>query len=104
MTVKNWFCDVFAPANSLKLLTHPFVAGIVIECVLVGLFLLFPVGPCEASYIGIGVLCVHLPAVFLVAGLGIGESSVQLAAAPLLMLPFWIGLVWLLRFIARSRT
>lgn len=88
----------------MKLLAHPILSAVAIESLLAGLFVAFPVGPCAAPIIGIGIVYLHYPVLqFAHHVLGVTAYGQQLLVAPLLMLPVWVALLYTVRFVFRSR-
>ena len=73
------------------------LAGMVFEGILVGLYFLFPVGPCAGSMIGGTVLVVHSPAVIIVDKLLPNSSAMGNFVVPALMVPLWAVLFHSLR-------
>ena len=80
---------------------HPMWSGIGFETLLVGLFMCFPVGPCNQPAVGVAIVFLHYPAgIFVERVLGIEYSITQLQLIAALMVPVWILLIFLLgRFV-----
>ena len=87
----------------MKFLSHPILSAVGIESLLSGLFVVFHVGPCTAPVIGIAILYLHYPALLLAGRIAQLTGWWDLAMTPLLMLPIWIALLYLLRFALRPR-
>lgn len=76
------------------LLHHPVWGGIAIEAFLVGLFVVFPAGPCNAPVVGVAVMLLHSPAALLIEMFHIhmsGQYQAMLIAG--LMVPIWVGIL-----------
>jgi len=77
----------------MNLLRHPIVCGLGVEAALVGTFLLFPVGSCNAPLPGVIVLHLHYPAfLFSQHVLHLTTDAQHLVVAPLLMAAVWISM------------
>ena len=87
--------------NVMKFLfRYPVLSGLLLEALLILLFCLFPAGACNAPFLGIVVVYLHFPALLFVEGvLGIGFSAKQLLLSAGLMVPVWIALFFLLRWL-----
>jgi len=84
----------------MRLIPNLIVTGVAIEALFAGLFILFPVGPCSAPIIGIGIVYLHYPALMFAGHvLGITAYGRQLVLAPLLMVPVWVALLFTSRFL-----
>lgn len=68
------------------------LVGTVAEGILVGLYFLFPVGPCAGSIIGVGVMALHAPAAIIVSKFLPNGSAIGSLVVPALMVPLWAAL------------
>jgi hypothetical protein len=89
-------------SHAMRLIPHLIVTSVAIEALLACLFILFPVGPCSAPVIGIGIVYLRYPALMFAGHvLGITAYGRQLVLVPLLMVPVWVALLFVLRFLFR---
>ena len=73
----------------MKLLAHPILCGLGVEASLIGTFLLFPVGSCNAPLPGIAVLYLHQPGfLFSEHVLRFTSDRQHLVVAPIVMAEF----------------
>ena len=88
----------------MKYLSHPVATGIAFEFLLIGLFVLCPVGPCTFSFIGLSVVYLHYPALLLSLHLlRIQPDVAQFIAAPILTAGIWIVILFGMRTLFAKR-
>ncbi len=79
-------------------LKYPLWSGLAWEALVVLLFCVFPYGACNSPLVGVAVVLLHYPAlIFVERVLNIGSGTALLSAV--LMIPVWIGTIYLLRFV-----
>ncbi len=84
-----------------RLFRHPVLSGIGFETLLVALSLCFPVGVCNQPVVGVLVAILHLPAAcFVECVLGFPPPEMEWFACVILMVPVWIVLLLLARWLA----
>jgi hypothetical protein len=82
----------------MKVLQHPILCGLAVEVMLVAVFLIFFVGPCNAPIPGLVVLFLHWPAaICLRYALPFTSDWQRLILSPLVMTAVWISLFYVLR-------
>ena len=88
----------------MKLFAHPVLCGLGVEAVLVGTFLLFPVGSCNAPLPGVAVLYLHYPGfLFSEHVLRFTSDRQHLVVAPIVMAAVWVTIFAAAGYIIRAR-
>ena len=88
----------------MKLLAHPILCGLGVEASLIGTFLLFPVGSCNAPLPGIAVLYLHQPGfLFSEYVLRFTSDRQHLVVAPIVMAAVWVSIFAVAGYIIRAR-
>jgi hypothetical protein len=88
----------------MNLLKHPILAALGFEAALIAIFMLFPVGACNAPAPGVAVLALHAPGLLLSSIVfGPGSNGLHLVVAPIVMSAFWISALYLVRNFIRTR-
>ena len=88
----------------MKYLPRPVGVGIAFEFVLVGLFVLCPVGPCAFSFVGLSVLYLHYPALLISLHLlHLQPDVAQFIATPILTGGIWILILFGVRKLFAKR-
>jgi hypothetical protein len=82
------------------ILRHPVWSGLAFEGLLIVLFMLFPAGACNSPIVGVFVLYAHYPALlFAERVLDIGFSAKQAMLSAAMMIPVWMLLFSILRWL-----